>query len=298
MDKLDTYRGSRDVHYSWSKLHSNLGELSNLGPEIWSRFDEIVCINLKTREDRYQSSKSLFDSLGMPVKFHRVDRHPNGGVQGCYESHIQVITSAYERGLNNLLVLEDDIVPGKGLNAKKILESSNLTKVPGVNLVYLGWHPKVTENRTSHFIGSMYRIKAHGSHAYVINRVLMAVLANRPFDGTPIDVLLARFPSSFGVYPTAFVQGMGDSDITSNFSNSKMMKPIRAGIEAWSVNVNIPPQFVLYSIILAIILFVIYVIVSRRLGWKNTKGMYVIIFFLAVIISLLLVMSSGFKRRT
>lgn len=262
----------------WSKIHSEAEGLDVAQPEIWSGFDEIVCINLLEREDRYQKVKAVFDSLKMPVKFHRVNRHPNGGVEGCYTSHIQVITSAYERGLNNVLIFEDDVVPGKGLTARKVLECANLAKVPGVQLVYLGWHPQIMSSRTKHVIGSMYGIKAMGCHAYVITRDVMKELANRPFDGTPIDVLLTNYPKAFGVYPTAFVQGMGDSNITNNFSNSKAMKPIRAGIEAWSVNVNVPPQWFLFSIVAGIVGIALFYFIAKRRGIKLSKLGYVMIF--------------------
>lgn len=292
-----SYRDIKAKRQEWSKIFSKASTTEKPGKEVWSLFDEIVCINLKERDDRYQHAKELFDSLGMPVKFHRVDRHPNGGVQGCYESHIQVITSAYERGLDNLLVFEDDVAIGKGLTERKIMEALSIAKTGAVNAVYLGWHPQVLSSRTQHAMGSVYAIRAYGTHAYIVTRKMMEVLANRPYDGTPIDVLLAQYPKTFGIYPTAFVQGMADSDITANFSNSKWMRPIRAGTEAWSVNVNMPPQYVLLSLVLAVIAIIMLYLLARKRGSKWTSSMYVVLFILIFVVSLTIMMSAGVKRR-
>jgi hypothetical protein len=286
MEAQSTPLNAKQRRQLWSQIHSKVEDISVTRPEVWSGFEEIVCINLLEREDRYQKVKAVFDSLNMPVKFHRVNRHPNGGVEGCYTSHIQVITSAYERGLNNVLIFEDDVVPGKGLTARKVLECANLAKVPGVQLVYLGWHPQIMTSRTKHLMGSMYGIKAMGCHAYVITREVMKELANRPFDGTPIDVLLTNYPKAFGVYPTAFVQGMGDSNITNNFSNSKAMKPIRAGIEAWSVNVNVPPQWLIWAIIVSIIGLMAFHYLAKRQGVKVSKLAYVMVFLVTFMFSM------------
>jgi glycosyl transferase family 25 len=279
-------RERKNAHLKWSQVHAKVENLPAIGKEIWDGFDEIVCINLNERQDRYEKVKSVFDSFGIPVKFHRVDKHPNGGVEGCYTSHIQVITSAYERGLQNILIFEDDVVPGKGLNARKIIECENLMKVPGVQIVYLGWHPMITKARTTHLFGSMYGVKAMGCHAYALTRETMGSLANRPFDGTPIDVVLTQYSKAFGVYPTAFVQGMGDSNITNNLSNSKVMKPVRAVIEAWSINVNCPPQWIVKSVIIAVACLIVFrsVIKSKNLEMDVLSN--IMVFLTAFMISM------------
>lgn len=295
MDPRLTLKERKEAHVKWKEAHDKAQDIPVNEPEIWNGFDEIVCINLIERPDRYEKVKTFFDSLNMPVRYHRVNKHPNGGVEGCYTSHIEVITSAYEKGLDNILIFEDDVVAGKGLNARKVLECANLAKVPGVQIVYLGWHPQILTSRTQHIIGSMYGVKASGTHAYVLTRVMIEALANRPFDGTPIDVVLSQYPKAFGVYPTAFVQGMGDSNITDNFSNSKIMKPIRAGIEVWSVNVNIPPTWVLQSVIVSIIGTVFFHYYSRRNGLKVDTIGYVMIFLLAFMMSMFVFSRFGRK---
>jgi GR25 family glycosyltransferase involved in LPS biosynthesis len=72
-------------------------------------FDDIVCINLEHREDRKRISQNIFKKLNINCRFHTVKKHPKGGMYGCFDSHIQVIQDAYNKGLNNILIFEDDI---------------------------------------------------------------------------------------------------------------------------------------------------------------------------------------------
>lgn len=72
-------------------------------------FNDIVCINLEHREDRKRISQNIFEKLNVNCRFHTVKKHPNGGMYGCFESHIQVIQDAYNKNLDNILIFEDDI---------------------------------------------------------------------------------------------------------------------------------------------------------------------------------------------
>ena len=73
-------------------------------------FDDIVCINLETRKDRREYASKLFKQHEIPCRFVTVKKHPKGGIYGCFESHIQVISEAYNEGRNNVLVFEDDLL--------------------------------------------------------------------------------------------------------------------------------------------------------------------------------------------
>eukprot|EP00928_Gymnodinium_smaydae_P032837 TRINITY_DN23688_c0_g1_i1.p2 TRINITY_DN23688_c0_g1~~TRINITY_DN23688_c0_g1_i1.p2 ORF type:complete len:143 (+),score=24.10 TRINITY_DN23688_c0_g1_i1:54-482(+) len=74
--------------------------------------DRVVCINLRERNDRYDTVLERFASVGLgsdAVKFLRVERHPRGGRYGCYDSHRTVIQQAYDDGLSSVLIFEDDV---------------------------------------------------------------------------------------------------------------------------------------------------------------------------------------------
>lgn len=78
---------------------------------IYNYFEDIVCINLDISSDRKQHAEYYFQTLGIPARFFTAMKHPRGGMYGCFDSHVQVLIDAYERGLNNILVFEDDFLP-------------------------------------------------------------------------------------------------------------------------------------------------------------------------------------------
>jgi GR25 family glycosyltransferase involved in LPS biosynthesis len=90
-------------------------------------FDEVYCINLVEREDRYNLQCKQYQMLGIDNKviFHRDVKHPfvneisgflktNYGAQidksafNCTRNHYMIIKSAYLRGVNSIMVIEDD----------------------------------------------------------------------------------------------------------------------------------------------------------------------------------------------
>jgi glycosyl transferase family 25 len=87
--------------------------LISIGMEALDFFNDIVCINLRSRPDRRQYMTSLLNKLEIPCRFHTVTKHPKGGRYGCFESHIQVIQECYNKGDKYIIVLEDDIVPSQ-----------------------------------------------------------------------------------------------------------------------------------------------------------------------------------------
>lgn len=232
---------------------------------MWSFFGDIRCINLLERDDRYLAAQKIFTKYEIPVNFHRVERHPKGGVQGCFESHIQVITDAYNRGLETLLVFEDDIEPGYGLNEDKITEVVKfMQENEKWDIVFLGWHPRIRSHRTKHVSGSIYKVSALGGHAYVVSRRMMEKLANKEFDGTPIDEIYAEDKKAFALYPSAFVQSGSDSDLTQDISSSKWSKPYRRAVEWWAVNVNYKLDNLLIVLAIFIVLMIILILKDGR----------------------------------
>tara|TARA_R100000152_G_C6777589_1_gene207550 strand:- start:893 stop:1609 length:717 start_codon:yes stop_codon:yes gene_type:complete len=90
-------------------------------------FEEIFCINLVSREDRWHRCQKSFDKIGIkprvrhfealnPRKYNFDEKYdkqigpyhvvPNAG---CLGSHRRIIKLAKENGLKNVLVFEDDV---------------------------------------------------------------------------------------------------------------------------------------------------------------------------------------------
>ena len=89
---------------------------------LYGYFEDIVCINLDISKDRRRHAEYHFQKLNIPAKFFVAQKHPNGGMYGCFDSHIQILIDAYERDLNNILVFEDDFLPSLSYSEE------NLTK--------------------------------------------------------------------------------------------------------------------------------------------------------------------------
>ena len=91
------------------------------------------CINLKRRKDRKKKMVKQFKKYKMEkqVEFFTARLHPDGGVAGCRDSHLQVIQMAKQQKLSYVMILEDDLQ-----------FSQNLYKLPEFpedwNMLYLG----------------------------------------------------------------------------------------------------------------------------------------------------------------
>lgn len=85
--------------------------------QIYKELDQIYCINLISRPDRYAHMKKLESDENIKINFYRPERDPSGGEIGCFKSHIAVIKAAYDAGHSKVLVLEDDIIKTKSYDS-------------------------------------------------------------------------------------------------------------------------------------------------------------------------------------
>ena len=147
----------------------------------YSKLDRIICINLDDRTDKKNRVLQVFRALNIPVDFVTVQRHPQGGRYGCFHSHIRVIQQAYNDGLNNILIFEDDVVSSPSYNESSIqfaleflTDESN-----DVDILQLGYFPIKNESGTLlPFINApftdehrrMIKFTAAGFHAYCLTR--------------------------------------------------------------------------------------------------------------------------------
>jgi hypothetical protein len=78
--------------------------------QVYKLVDQIYCINLISRPDRYAHMKAFESEEKIKINFYRPERDICGGAVGCFKSHISVISQAYQMGYNQVLVLEDDLI--------------------------------------------------------------------------------------------------------------------------------------------------------------------------------------------
>jgi len=87
--------------------------------KVYSLVDGIFCINLKSRKDKYDSMKTFAEKEGIQkrMEFYRPEKHPDGGIVGCFTSHVEVIRQARSRNYQQILIFEDDTIHGKGYDS-------------------------------------------------------------------------------------------------------------------------------------------------------------------------------------
>lgn len=90
--------------------------------------DKLFCINLESRTDKLKNATEEFERVGMHgvELFAAIDGKKLGlkstepritpGMIGCFRSHVEILNSVIERGLNSYCVFEDDIKLVDGFN--------------------------------------------------------------------------------------------------------------------------------------------------------------------------------------
>ena len=236
---------------------------------LWYTFDSIRCINLRTRPDRLEQASSVFDKLGIPIEWFVTDKHPNGGIQGCFESHISCIRESYLRGDSMCLIFEDDVIDTNFASDEKLLGlaidfmETNLEW----DLFYFGTCPDIKYSKFEpakprKFASSIFKMHTLCTHAYVVSRKFMRKIYDLKFIGVPIDYLYMSGPVSYGIYPSLFAQRASKSDISGDLWNLIPMKDSYFRIvELYAKHVNIPLIRVLlvlgFGFFLLLIVFVL-----------------------------------------
>jgi GR25 family glycosyltransferase involved in LPS biosynthesis len=102
-------------------------------------FEEIYCINLDERVDRWQHAQLEFEKVGIKDRVERVSAIKDvDGRIGLIKTNLKIVKLAKEKGLKNILIFEDDVEFIVD-NPQEILQSSieKIGKLDWV-LFYLG----------------------------------------------------------------------------------------------------------------------------------------------------------------
>lgn len=221
----------------------------------WHFFDSISCINLISRDDRYEWSKDLFEKYKIPAKFHRVQKHSDP-IEGCFNSHVDLISQAYDRGDKTTLIFEDDCVPDiraltpKNLN--KIIEFAEKNKT--WDIIYLGCFPNINRERLEYLENGLVRVKAKCTHSYIVSRRMMEKMYNMRYAGCPIDCIYVHNPNTYGIFPTFFQQRGDESDL-GGISMKGKNYAMRC-IESYAYYVNVPLVILIPAILVMLLILV------------------------------------------
>lgn len=87
-------------------------------------FDSVSLINLPERTDRLRAARKEFERVGWTLsdddvfaahRFEDAAGFPTAGYRGCFQSHLDCLRKARQKGARNALVFEDDITLSSAL---------------------------------------------------------------------------------------------------------------------------------------------------------------------------------------
>lgn len=67
------------------------------------------CITMSSTPERHERARKLFSDLDFPVTFHVADRDPQGGIYGCWRSHLACWDKGVSEGHEIIAIFEDDV---------------------------------------------------------------------------------------------------------------------------------------------------------------------------------------------
>lgn len=141
---------------------------------IYNLVDKIYCINLISRNDRFEHMTQFEKNENIKLHFYRPKKDPSGGRIGCFKSHIEVIKDAYYSGKEKILVFEDDIIKKKSNNIIDFEQISDFIKNNNKwEMIQFGWttynlfHYILPINKISE---NIYQFGSVLASSYIINR--------------------------------------------------------------------------------------------------------------------------------
>jgi GR25 family glycosyltransferase involved in LPS biosynthesis len=201
---------------------------------MYDFFDKIICINLSSRSDKKHYVETIFKKINIQnVEFYKAKPHPKGGRYGCFDSHLNVIASAYKAGCSNILIFEDDVRPSPTYNEEHIENAIHfLSTQPNIDILQLGHFPFQNENGLLNtYIGSkrvpnfpnILRFPGTGAHAYCLTKLGMkAILESnwrQQISHEHYDIFLVNLNLNHYVYiPTLFDQNfcLGSNNVPTS----------------------------------------------------------------------------------
>lgn len=182
----------------------------------WSFFPLVMCINLKTRDDRYQEVVHELTRVGLKrIVLFRAEPQTDRD-KGCVDSHMACLEYALAQGVPYVLVFEDDVLfQGDHLeNMRRVVDF--LQRHDECPFLHLGGFIfRKIERLDAHFL----RGAIMTTHAYVIRADhARKLLAERPnYSGMSVDTfftIVNRNEACVHIDPLVCIQRASESDGT------------------------------------------------------------------------------------
>jgi hypothetical protein len=136
--------------------------------DFWSLFGAVYCISLPSRPDRRRAVALRFAEAGLAerVVFWEAVARAEDPARGCWESHASLMRHAAERGIDRLLVFEDDVLFTRLPGLEETRSVAALLDRADWNVLHLGCKPY---HLRASPLPLLYRCHALDSHAYVLS---------------------------------------------------------------------------------------------------------------------------------
>lgn len=205
-------------------VYVNIDSFLNIG--VNNFFDNIYCLNLDRRPEKWNKIKDKFEEFGMKVqRFSAIDGDNipqkilrkysiNKYAVGCLLSHYEIIKDAKNKGYKKILIFEDDVNFTEDFIFK--LEYS-INVIKNWKLLYLGCSQY---NWDVEYTNSGYLSKESlGTFAYAIQEdVYDDILETKSNKSLPIDNLLSKvqekyYGQCYSIFPNLCIPDVTISDI-------------------------------------------------------------------------------------
>lgn len=239
---------------SWSKENQS----------FWQQFRErCFCISLRKCTDRRKILYKVFELSGLLglVKMHLVTKPKEGGIYGCFRSHIECLKMSLNTDGKYFLIFEDDVLLPEPTGSVLNNVSSFLNDMQDEEFIlYLGGHPLRQSFSVRPNIRSCSFITA--THAYVISRKAAQKIAIQPYIGRHYDsILIENIKKTYIVDPMFALHNIFQTDNEYKGLNS-IIPSLRAALGPTVCHRGL--QFMsnnLYILIFACLIVIIIVIV-------------------------------------
>ena len=161
----------------------------------WDWLQRVIVISLREETGRRRNMENELSKAGLlsKLEWFIAERHPEGGRQGCHESHVAVVKRCVQLGLSRVLIMEDD---AKFINCNvekeskclgDFVENSKFSKENAI--LYLGYMLLPTIPKLTSF-SCVYSVKkAVLMHAYIPSAQCLKTLLKTEYTGIHIDRL-------------------------------------------------------------------------------------------------------------
>lgn len=227
--------------------------------EFWNCIDSIYCINLIEREDRYQHAIKEFTKIGIidKVVFHRVSRHPRGGIVGNCTS-IQQVFRMTSNETKPILIFEDDVFFDEERleNLKLLVKYLQSDCVENWDTIRLGSWKALYDRELQK--DAVYMGNAQGLHATIFAPHVVKHIMGLDVDNSE-PILVDRYiASKYGnnillKYSVCFQDELGTDALWPSKEQQSLFlqSPIlfqkeyeKKSINAWKIFGNIPNKFI------------------------------------------------------